>query len=113
MVFEAHNTPEARLGQRQLRDRKRAPLDVIVNTYWDQAEKMLNGEAAIAVREETKRFAEKITKAREGVEQEEHVSNLFNALKNRKIEMPDGLDTEREKIAFGLALSRVYLQSVH
>ncbi|MEK7093582.1 MAG: hypothetical protein AAB927_03815 [Patescibacteria group bacterium] len=105
-------TPEGHLSRKQSMKIENAPFDVVVSGYSAEAETLLNGKDALAVRDELGRFAKTVTTATEGVERDEYTERLFNALRGRKIQIPDGLDTRRERAAFGMALSRAYLRSI-
>lgn len=114
MSFEARmgKTPEGYMQRREAKSREKVPLDEIVNEYTAPVTGMLEGRDATTVKDELSRFAKDLTEAREGVEQDELTDRLFNALRMRKIEIPEWIDTKRERAAFGLALARGYIRSL-
>ncbi len=100
------------MRRQQEQSRQKKTLDEISHEFAAHVNGMLSGEDQMVIKDELSRFAKDITVAREGLEQDELTERLFNALRNRKIELPDWIDTKRERAAFGLALSRAYMRSL-
>ncbi len=105
-------TPEAELARRETRQRGRKSSVELAHTYTASADALLSGESSIAVKDELSRFARKLLSAREGFEQGEYVKQLLNSLRLRKIEIPDWMDSDKDRTAFAIALSRRYEQSL-
>jgi len=101
-------TPEDVMLRQERHRREGESMEHLEHSYTAQANGLLKDER---VRDEVGRFSKNIISAREGVEQDDYASRLFDALKLRRIEIPD-FDNNRERSAFALALARRHEQSL-
>jgi len=102
-------TPEDVMLRQERHRREGESMEHLEHSYTAQANGLLKDER---VRDEVSRFSKDVISAREGVEQDDYASRLFDALKLRRIEIPD-FDNNRERSACALALARRHEQSLH
>lgn len=98
---------------KQERERSRVPLDELAAQHRGKAREILEGADGNAVRDEITRFADTITSAREGFEQDGAVKRLLDAIVLRKSGLWDEIPPDKkERAAFALALVRAHKEGV-
>lgn len=105
--------PEERMQRNQSRESAKKTLRDFSHQFDDAATKVLHGPQGDAIRDEVSRFADKITKATEGLEEQELLARLESALIRRNLDAFSEIgDDQRERQAFLYSLARAHLSSL-
>ena len=88
-------------------------LESLSRSYDQQATDILDGSEGISVRDEVARHAASILQAREGLEQEDRLDRLLNAIAIRRPGVFSAIPDERlERRALALSLARTHVRSL-